>query len=299
MLSNAIVEETTTTGTGDLTTSAITGRPRFTDKFTANATEASASHFYYAILTQDSPPQFLESGIGWMSATGTLKRQVVLSTYASSTYTDVSATAATLPSGTKNVICTGECGSAGGLAMPGMDNSLSALRYAYSAHTPTQQAGNSLVLTANRLYLQPFLHLQTRAIDGLFFRDSSTSANVRMALFECNRDGTPGRKVMGSTADTAASAGTVYVITTGGPVRLAPGWYYLGIVADAGMSLNILTAGAYLVTPNPLGHDGVSKLYSYGYLANGSTTIADPASAMTTKVTADTAPLGIGVRYVA
>lgn len=297
MLSNAIVETTTTTGTGDLTTSAVTGRPRFTDKFTANATEASASHFYYAILTQDAVPQFIESGIGYMSATGTLKRVVVLSTYASSTYTDVSASAISLAAGTKNVICTGECGSAGGLALPGIDNSVSALRYAYSAHAPLQQAGGTLVMTANRLYLQPFLHLSARAIDGLFFRDSSTNANVRIALFECNRDGTAGRKLMGSTADTAATSGGFFVITTGGPVRPAPGWLWLGIVADAGMSINI--ASSYQVGPNPLGHDGVSKPFSYGYLANVTTTIADPASAITTKVTADTGPLGIGVRYVA
>ena len=93
MLANAIIETTTTTGVGDLTTSAVTGRPRFTDKFTANATEASASHFYYAILTNDATPQFIESGIGYMSVAGTLKRAVVLSTYASGVYTDVAASA--------------------------------------------------------------------------------------------------------------------------------------------------------------------------------------------------------------
>lgn len=297
MLGNGIIETTTTTGTGDLTTSAVTGRPRFTDKFTANATEASASHFYYAILTSDATPQFVESGIGYMSATGTLKRAVVLSTYASGTYTDVSATAVSLAAGTKNVICTGECGSAHGLAMPGMDNSLSALRYAYSSHIPTTGNGSTLSMTANRLYLQPFLHASARAIDGIFFRASSGTANVRMALFECNRDGTAGRKLMGSTADLNVASSGINVITAGGPVRPAPGWLYLGIVADAGLVINV--ADTSNMTTNPLGHDGVQYYYSYGYMANGSTTIADPASAITTKVTQVTKPMAIGVRYVA
>lgn len=297
MLGNGIIETTTTTGTGDLTTSAVTGRPRFTDKFTANATEASASHFYYAILTNDATPQFIESGIGYMSATGTLKRAVVLSTYASSVYTDVAASAVSLPAGTKNVICTGECGAGGGLAMPGMDNSVSAFRYAYSSHIAGTGNGSTLTMTANRLYLQPFLHASARAIDGLFFRASSGSANVRMALFECNQNGLPGRKLMGSTADLAISASGISVITTGGPVRVAPGWLYLAIVADAGLLINVCDTSN--MTANPLGHDGVQYCYSYGYLANGSTVIADPASVMTAKVTQVTKPMAIGVRYVA
>jgi len=298
MLGNGILETTTTTGTGDLTTSAVTGRPRFTDKFTANATEASAGHFYYAILTQDNPPQLLETGIGWMSATGTLKRQVVLSTYASSTLTDTgSITAATLPSGTKNVICTAEAGSAAGIALPGIDNSLSASRIVYSDHIIGQQYGTGLVVTANRLYLQPFLYNGSRPVDGIFFRNSATSGNVRVALFECNRDGTPGRKIMGSTGDQAVTAGVAYTVTTGGPVRIPPGWYYLAYVADAGVTINVANSG-WVSRSNPLGHDGVSKWYSYGYLANGSTTIADPASAVTTKVTSDTSPLGLGLRVV-
>lgn len=298
MLGNGIIETTTTTGTGDLTTSAVTGRPRFTDKFTANATEASAGHFYYAILTQDNPPQFIESGIGYMSATGTLKRAVVLSTYASSTYTDVSASAVSLAAGTKNVICTGEAGAAGGLALPAMDNSVSALRYITSAHIPVTAWSSTLAMTANRLYMQPFLFNAARAVDGLYFRQSSAgAANYRLGLWECNRDGTPGRKIMGSTADLATTTSGVNVVTTGGPVRLAPGWYYMGIVSDGTPTIN--TGSVANLLPNPLGHDGVQYAYSYGYLANGSTTLPDPASAVTSKVTQNTIAIHLGMRLVA
>lgn len=297
MLSNGILETTTTTGTGDLTTSAVTGRPRFTDKFTANATEASATHFYYAILTQDNPPQFIESGIGWMSATGTLKRGIILSTYASSTYSDTTATAATLAAGTKNVICTGEVGSAAGLTIPGIDNSNSYLRYAYSAHIGFQQYGATLVTTANRLYQQPFLHLSTRPIDALWVRHSATAGNFRIGLFEYLPTGLPGRRLMGSTADKAGSAGTIVVDTTGGPIRPAPGWYMLCIVTD-GITINAASAG-WTIMSNPSGHDGTSKTRSCQHLANGSLVIADPASAWATPLTSDTAPLGMGVRYAA
>ena len=299
MLSNGILETTSTTGTGNLTTAAVTGRPRFTDKFTSNATEASASHFYYSILTQDATPQFVESGIGYMSATGTLVRSVVLSTYVSTTYSDTAPSAVSLSGGPWNVICTGEAGSGAGLSWSGMDNSVSALRYAYSAHIPTSGAGITLTVTANRLYFQPFLNLSSRPIDGIFFRNSSGSANVRMALFECNKDGTPGRKLMGSTADLSSAASGISVITTGGPVRPAPGWLYTAFVADAGVVINAHGTGPIL--PNPMGHDGVQCGFVYGYLANGNTTIADPASAMTSKVvpSGGLTTIGLGVRYSA
>lgn len=295
MLGNGILETTTTTGTGDLTTSAVTGRPRFTDKFTANATEASAGHFYYAILTNDSTPQFIESGIGYMSATGTLKRAVILSTYASSTYNDTTATAATLAAGTKNVICTGEAGALVG-AMPGMTNANSALRYAYSAHAFSTGGSGALAVTANLLYLQPFLHTSARPIDALFIRCSSGAAvGAQIGLYECNRDGTAGRKIMGSTSDTAMSGGNVYAITTGGPVRLAPGWYYMGFV---GGSLSVNIQGTTNLGPNPMGHDGVQYHVAYSTYANGSTTLPDPAPAPTAKATA-VGTLAMGVRYAA
>lgn len=299
MLGNGIIETTTTTGTGNLTTSAVTGRPRFTDKFTANATEASASHFYYSILTNDSTPQFIESGIGYMSATGTLVRAVVLSTYASSTYTDVSASAVSLAAGTKNVICTGEAGSGYGLAMPGMDNSVSTtVRYITSFHVNTTSWGGSLTVTANRLYVQPFLLMHSRAIDGIYWRQASAGThNYRAGLYECNRDGTPGRKIFGSTGDVSQAGAGVPIVTTGGPVRLSPGWYYTALVSDGTPGIN--AAGSANLTVNPLGHDGTTYHYSYAYLANGSTTLPDPMSAVTNKVTQNTVYLHIGLRAVA
>ncbi len=295
MLGNGIIETTTTTGPGDLTTSAVTGRPRITDKFTASATEASAGHFYYAILTDDATPKFLESGIGYMSATGTLKRPVILSTYESSVYSDSSPTAATLPAGTKKIVITGEAGAYVG-AMPGMSTINSAVRYAYSAHAPSTGFGGTLTTTANLLYLQPFLHTSARPIDALFIRCSSGAGVAgQIGLYECNRDGTPGRKIMGSTADTSMNGGIVYVITTGGPVRLAPGWYFIGFV---GASMGVNIASVFNLGPNPLGTDGVIFPVAYVTYANGSTTLPDPAPAATAKAT-NVGTIGMGVRYAA
>lgn len=297
MLSNAIVETTTTTGTGDLTTSAVTGRPRFTDKFTANATEASADHFYYAILTQDSTPQFIESGIGYMSATGTLKRAAVLSTYASSTYTDQGASAVSLAAGTKNVICTGEAGAAGGLAIPGIDTTDSCSRFLISAHIAPTVVSTSVAMVVNRVWCVPFLLASPRAVDAIWFRTSgATSGNVRAGIYTVNRDGSGGRKLAGSTADQAVVPGTFYTITTGLPLRLPPGWYYLAMVSDATVSINIV--GAATVTSSPLGYSQTSIAHTtYAYFANGSIVLPDPLSAFTTKVA--TAPIQVGLRVVA
>lgn len=299
MLANGIIQTTTTTGTGALTLSAVTGCPTLSAKFTANATEALADHFYYSITDQSNPPVVKETGIGYLSAANTLQRAVVLSTFDGTTYSDTAPTALSLTAGTYYVMVSGEAGSSFGPSMPAINNGNAALRYVYSAHMGcSQYGGTATTMTANTLYVQPFLHTSCRPIDGLFFRNSNSTGNQQIGLYGSNPDGTVGRKIMGSTANVAGAAMTV--VTTGGPVRLAPGWYWIAIVSDNSATVINSASTTTAVGPNPLGHDGTQYYFVYATFANGSTTL--PASGPATfasKVTAGSQPFGLGVRYVA
>lgn len=234
MLFSGILETTTTTGTGDLTTSAVTGRPRFTDVFTANATEANADPFYYSILTADSPPQLLEWGIGYCSAAGTLKRAQVIGTYAGGTLTNYGA-AASLPAGTKNVICAGDAASwASGVVDVLTKSSGGPVRAIGPQHTTVAAA--SMSLTKDRLYYQPIRLDCPRRVTGIQIQCGSTALNggtrlSRAAVYACQRGGLPGRKIVES-GDTALNASFGAVTLTLPATRLPAGNYWLGFASD-------------------------------------------------------------------
>lgn len=228
MLFDGILETTTTTGTGDLTTSAVTGRPRFTDFFTANATEALADPFFYAITTQDSPPQLLEMGIGYCSAAGTLKRMQIIATYSGGAFAHFG-TAATLPAGTKNVICSAEAAS----LLPAAPD-IAALpsgggnrRAVGPSHI--WAAASSGATTKDRLYYTPiYLDVARRVLSLRAYMGGTAGAGgtrgCRLALYSALRTGGPGRKLIESGDLVASSFAEIsYVFSA---QRLPPGWYY-------------------------------------------------------------------------
>lgn len=88
---------TTTTGTGNLTLSSVSGYP------TINDVVGQGPRFTYAIL-DDSTGAPLEAGIGYLSASTTMVREKVTETYSSGTYDNTSPSALSLAAGTKRVI---------------------------------------------------------------------------------------------------------------------------------------------------------------------------------------------------
>ena len=102
MLANWIKEETTTTGTGTLTLSAVSGFARFSQALTVG------DYVSYSITTSDSK---YEAGIGKVAASNTLERSLVTATWDGSTYTGAGASALSLASGTHTVICAPLAGS--------------------------------------------------------------------------------------------------------------------------------------------------------------------------------------------
>lgn len=235
MLFNGILETTTTTGTGNLTTSAVTGRPRFTDVFTANATEASADLFYYSITTQDNPPQLLESGIGYMSATGTLVRAVPILTYSAGAFAHYPATAADLAAGTKNIACSGEAASwdAGLHAVASIGGSQKRCIGPTHLQGSTNSTSNSV---KDRLVYVPVKVNTPRKINSIMMSSGGTAGasgtrGLHVGLYSCLKDGKPGRKLYES-GDLSVAINSVITYTLASPVRLPPGWYYAAFVHD-------------------------------------------------------------------
>ena len=103
MLANGVKETTATTGTGTVTLTAVTGRPRFSSEFAVGELVA------YGINNGDN----WEWGIGTVGATNTLARTLPTATYVSGVYDNTAPPAITL-AGTSDVICTNHAGVAMG-----------------------------------------------------------------------------------------------------------------------------------------------------------------------------------------
>lgn len=237
MLGNGIIETTTGATTGDLTLTGVTNRPRFSDFFTANATEASADEFYYSILTQDTIPVLVEQGIGWLSATGTLKRATILATYSAGVPTH-GGTAFSLTSGsTYNVICTPEAASLvlGPHALASLTGGGTVRAIGPPHIGPTS---SSAAAVKDRLYYVPILvdtpvFIKSIRVNCGGVSGATGTRGFRVGLYSCLRTGLPGRKLYesGDLVATAYAART-YDLNGSTGVRLMPGWYYVALVHD-------------------------------------------------------------------
>lgn len=294
MLGNGILETTTGATTGDLTLTGVTGRPRFSDFFTANATEASADIFYYSILTQDTIPVLVEQGIGWLSATGTLKRATILCTYSSGVPTFMG-TAFSLTSGsTYNVICTPEAAAFDvGLHEIASLTGSGAIRAILSPHLTQQHGGGAMV--KDRLIYVPVRVDTPRKIASIRANNGGTAGTGgtrgwRIGLYSCLKNGMPGRLIEQS-GDIASSSFGAISYSLASALRLLPGWYYVGLVHDYGTTAPTVYANAnnnnVAVANTPLGANTTSGLGftigCYEALSSGWTTM--PSTANSTQTT--------------
>lgn len=234
MIGNGILETTTGATTGDLTLTGVTNRPRFSDFFTANATEAQADIFCYSILTQDTIPILVEQGIGWLSATGTLKRATVLVTYSGGVPTFMGSAAALSSGTTYNVICSPEAYLAGGAGIHGFSNASGARRGIGMEHQ--SGVGSSGSNVKDRLVYVPIRVATPLLATSINFQNGATAGaggtrGWRIGLYSCLRNGNPGRKLEESGNITSTSYGSISY-TFASARRLLPGWYYMAVVHD-------------------------------------------------------------------
>lgn len=271
---------TTTTGTGNLTLSAVTGYPTLNDVVGTNR------RFAYAILL-DSDGTPIEEGIGYLSASTTLVRERVTATYASSTYDDTSPSAVSLAAGTYRVISTGSAGAIQGVAMNVNRNAaLASQKLIPSQHTTVNNASSTgYTCVANRLVYTPFCLGVSAEVDALGIRVGTgvASTNVRLGIYDIDATGHP-NKLLGETGALASATSSTDVIgTIGAPVRLQPGWYYVAIVSDGAPAVGRIDAGGALSTF--LGAIAGNLMSSLGYFYATHTFGALPNPAQTTSLT--------------
>lgn len=292
MLGNWINQTTATTGTGDLTLSAVTGYPQFSDQFSVGANGAP---FYYGILN-DSDGSPIEFGIGHLSGASTLVRDRILATYSGTTYDNTSPSAISLAVGTKRVICASEAGSLACTAPYVSNNAALALgKRIPSQHATTNNAASAAItLVANRLYITPFLLATNVEVSALIARVGTGAAlsSIRLGLYRCGIDGFAGELV----AETAALASTTSGVDISGsvtPIRLTPGWYFTAMVSDGTPVVGRLDGGIHL--GNPLGQTSSNCLAEVANYYSTHSFGALPNPAPTTGLVAGSAATGVAV----
>lgn len=277
MFGNWVRTTTTTTGTGDLTLSSVSGYPTFNDVF------GTSRRFYYTILN-DSDGTPLEAGIGYLSASTTLVREKVLATYSSSTYDDTSAAALSLAAGTKRVICSTE---AGAMSINALNVNSSATTRVVSPIMPG--SAGSLAVTTNRCYYIPFVISTPRELDAIVFRVSSGSGTTqaKVGIYTATINGKPGDRIDQSAfQSTGTGASGTRVTATLTQRRYPPGLYFLAFASDGAPTINSPSSsvhqGAPLLGADSTGVQMIGCLYEG--LAGGWTDLPATANSSLTEV---------------
>lgn len=270
MLANGIKETTTTTGTGTVTTSAVTGLARIGEALQTNQL------CKYSLL--DSTGALLEWGIGTYLGSNQLARTIVLGTYSTGAFNTSTATAVSL-TGTTTVIVTEIMGG----SIPGLTSS-STTNGSSGAHVPEpvllSASAGSVTVTADRLYLQPVRIATPRKITAMKIRVSTGgTGNARIGLYKCDENGNA-KELLLSSGDIALAASGVVAWTLTTAQIFLPDWYVLGF-ATKGTAPTINTSGGtHYFGATPFNTDSTvvqPVAHKYAALTGGWTTLPDPA----------------------
>lgn len=245
---NGVYETTTTSGTGTITLSAVTGRPRFSDAGVGAVVP-------YAIKDGNN----WEWGMGTVSASNTLARSIISATYVSGTYDNTSPTAITLSGSSADVYLAGIAEN----ITPGMPiiSSTYGRKAVMSPHWNTYASG-TLTVSADRLYLLPFRVDSAYDING-FHIDMNTagaaSTKARIGLYRMKSDGQPGALIV-ETADIDTSVAAAVLSPSVTQTRIAPGWYYIALVCSGTPTFQAYPSSAIGISPLGLENGAGSML---------------------------------------
>jgi hypothetical protein len=265
MLANWIKATTTTTGTGTVTLSAVSGYPRPSDAI------ETGIHVQYTIKTSAGD---LEAGIGTVSASNTLTRDLITSTFVSGTYTSVSPSAISLPSGTHEVIVT-----------PTAANYFSAAEYPQSAIANTnfvsqhiagagsaQNCSNSTYVGQQTAY--PFVLKTAGVLTGFACQVSVLGASDNyFALYQCASNGAPGKRIAYHTTAINTGSTGYKTVSAAANVRVTPGVYWMGWLTVSGTSPSLR---GLFTAAHPFGNVGDLPLDGVRNSTTGQTSLSDP-----------------------
>lgn len=257
-----IEETTTTTGTGDLTLSEVTGRARVSTLVGLNIPVPY-------VLRDGSTSDVIEAGIGYLSATSTFVRAKVYTTNSSGTIAQLSVSPVSLASGTKHLYVSFLSQSVDTL-VPMIGNAGGEKSVANGALSGPISAGSYNDLDqANRLNVHPWLHKYGGPVDAFIFDVSAAHSTkiARLGMYAVNTStGGPGSLIFEGTSSVSVGTTGNKVVTFSATV-LPPGAYYLAIWADS----TTATLTGTSVTGNnsyfsaPWGVSGSTAIAASGY----------------------------------
>lgn len=264
MLAPYVAETTTTTGSGNLTLAGAID----SDHQTFNTAFGTDRRFYYYIL--DTTNNAREHGVGYLSTSTTLVREVVI-------YSTNSNAVVTLSSGTKTVLCDASN------AMSAIGTSvLGGQAYVKSAHW-TRESPGGYALAANRLHYVPFLLLKPLLCDGIGCEvtTSAASSTVHLALYDMDGSANPQKKIVGTSTGIDSST-TGVKVETFSTTLIPAGLYWFAHWSDGAVALLANTSQEWTIgtgigidASNPEGELTMRFINSQTSL----TTLADPATA--------------------
>jgi hypothetical protein len=272
MLSANYTKSTTTSiagasGNGAVTLTQITGYPLF-----SSALGSTKRFVRYEI--EDTVNHKLEVGIGSV-ASDVLTRTTPQMTWDGTTFTDIAPSALAFgssPASGNIVISLGPTAEQGSPLLIDVRQATIAgdanwRDYPISAQIDFTGNGSGGALTQDRENYAAYELITPGVLAGFQCQVSTNVAasHVKWALYDVGTDGLPGQKLIDGNLIDSGSTGIKTDTTTGtwtitGTRKLEPGWYYVGLIASAAVSLNG-TGGATSRYPTPLGRkDG----YGYG-----------------------------------
>jgi hypothetical protein len=271
MLSNWTKATTTTTGTGTITLTSVTGFPRPSDIFGVD------TYIQYSIVAANGSK---ESGIGKTASSNTLERSRILSTWNGSTYTEVSPSAISLPSGTHEVFFTPiadglfeAVGSPASFAAVGSSQSIIST-HLYGGYS-------SLTLTLQKLHGVPCRVENSGVLThiGAWVATAGAGSEIRVGLYDMKPDGHPGKLLATTTTALDSTSTGLKINTVATQIKLKPGWYWAAILA-----LNGTAPQVHSSTPSgtPFGMGGASNWNPLSFVNAASiTSLPDPFTSLT------------------
>lgn len=245
MFGDGIKQSTATTGTGNLTVTAVAGYPTLANVF------AVGSPVSYTLL--DSAGLFLEAGIGYLSDATTFVRARISATFVSSTYNSSNPSAVSL-TGTTTLIGTPHAATIEAM-MPTVDSVNSGvLRMIGPANRTNSTAAKTIASGA--LYMAPFLLRTGAPITSLIIvvtTAAAASSVAQLGIYPCQPDGTPGTLLASTTNIDVSTTGTK-TASLSSTLTLPPGWYFVAYLGTGTPVVSGWTQGPEtLVGPNPAG----------------------------------------------
>lgn len=278
MLAPRVKESTTTATNGDLTLAGAS------TNFVTLSSQFELQHpIEYWII--DDTNNVWENGLGYLSATTTLVREVVLANSAG-TFVPL-----TLAAGTKTVIVSP--------AAAGMYPGWTTIFATNKRLVPRQfcNSVSSVTHVANELVLYPFEVPYYGSCDAfqLIVNTAVAASKARIGFFRKNSSGGPGELLIQTgdldTTTTGLKTGTVTAF------KLRPGEYFIGIGCNAAVAFAGAAPGG--IAPTSLGGytdsgDGVTVASLRHNLASGWTTLASsPSIAYQARASASGTPISM------